>query len=499
MPKSPAKPSSPSSTPAQPHEAQASPVATTSVSKTTRTTSRAIAKTVTKTTSSANVSPRVLQEAIENIVRTPQELVHIRHSITLVQYKLWILMLRAFRQRVEEEGDAALNEDMCYVSMKTLAQYIGYEPKTSLVRQDLEAIRKEPIIFNLLSKDGKESQIGQGFISMWHVTSARVGVVLPPVIRHAVRNMDSRASIFHNLNWAVFNSMGGKYEAIIYKLCKDYVGVGRTPYMDLATFRKYVGLQETEYPDFKQLSQWVISRPMKRVNANPMTDIEVGCEYRKQGRRVVGLQFMVTPKLQSVMDFGDDPAFRFARVAVSLSQQQKYLKDHGAESVEMSIKRANEYGQEQEKAGREVNYGALYRRAIEEEWGREHQSRLQQERERAEEEGRQRQQAMRDAQRKKLQAALEDLHNEYMLVAKMRAIDALDADQVAQLAARYADGSADGSRVEFDAASGRFVERVTNSLFRLWLKSEVKVAFDQDAFHRWLEEDKGIDPADLEG
>lgn len=440
---------------------------------------------------------RSAQEAIERIIRTPQELVHIRHSISLSQYKVWVLMLRAFRQKYEREGDKALGEDMCYVSMSTISEYFGYLPKTAALRQDMEAIRKEPILFNLLSKDGRESQIGQGFISMWHVTSARVGVVFPPVIRHAVRDMDSRASIFHNLNWAIFHSMAGKYEAILYKLCKDYVGVGRTPYMGLEVFRSYVGLQDGEYADFKQLSQWVITRPIKRINENPLADIEISCEYRRQGRRVVGVQFLASPKLQGVIDFGDDPAFLQARISIALSQQQKYLREYGSERVEGAIRRANVYGQEQEAAGREVNYGGLYRRAIEEDWGAEQQSRLLKEQEARREEALRLQQAQQQAQRQRLEAAMQDLQNEFMLISRGKAIKALTPQQVQQLAQEYAQDSASAVAGDFNAASGKFSDRITDGLFRIWLKTAVKVEFDKAAFREWLLESKGIDPASI--
>ena len=60
-----------------------------------------------------------------------------------------------------------------------------------------------------------------------------------------MKGLDDAKAIFHLLHWEIFSSFNGKYEAILYKLCKDYVGVQRTPYMSIDDFRHYIGLQDT--------------------------------------------------------------------------------------------------------------------------------------------------------------------------------------------------------------------------------------------------------------
>lgn len=145
------------------------------------------------------------------------------------------------------------------------------------------------------------------------------------------------------------NSFSGKYEAILYKLCKDYVGVQRTPYMNISVFREYMGLTETEYSAFKNLNKFVISGPLKKINKSNLSDIEIEVSFSKKGRRVVGVQFLVTRKYQMGFGFGDDPAFAAAKVTISLAQQQKYLADWPSEEIILAINRANIYADDQEK------------------------------------------------------------------------------------------------------------------------------------------------------
>jgi Initiator Replication protein len=310
-------------------------------------------------------------------IKTPQELIHIKHKITLLQYKYWVLMLRAYREAYELAGRHLTDDEFCYISMKQLEEDLGYAPKTSEIERDLEAIRIEPIFYNVLEKDKQKAKIGRGFIGGWSVSRHRIGVVFPPIIREAVGNLDQRESIFQLLNWSIFNSFSGKYEAILYKLCKDYVGSPNgTKELSLTSFREYMGVKANEYPDFKRLNQWVISGPIKNINKSEISDITICVEFTKEkNRKVVGLKFFAEHKYQTSIPFEDEPSFRMTRVKVSLEQQKKYLLERSSEDIELSIERANEYADEQGKKGKEVDLGKIYRKAITENWGTELQSR----------------------------------------------------------------------------------------------------------------------------
>jgi len=421
-------------------------------------------------------------------IKTPQELVHIKHKITLLQYKYWVLMLRAYRETYEESAEELGDGDFCYLPMAKLAEHLGYEPKTSEIERDLEAIRKEAIIFNVLEKDGQKGKTGRGFISEWFVSSNRVGVIFPPMIRRAVENLDNRDSIFHLLNWSIFNSFTGKYEAVLYKLCKDYVGTGRTPYLPLEKFRGYMGVKESEYPDFKRLNQWVISGPVKRINESELSDITIEAEFKREVRKIIGLWFTVKPKKQTALDFGDDPAFRFAKVTVSLAQQKQYLEAKGAELVELSIQRANEYAVDQEKKGKEVNLGALYRKAIEEDWGAEYASK----KGRAAEKAAGEKKKKAEEARERALAAEEGLREEFLTARTTAAVKALEAAEIAAYAQEFAKEN-EGIDLEkgFDPTKADFRGTIERAKFRGWLRSRVgKKEVEPGEFEAWREAKK---------
>jgi hypothetical protein len=308
-------------------------------------------------------------------IKTPQELVHIKHRITLRQYKYWVLILKSYRESYES-GIQPNDGGFFYMPMQRLKDHLGYEPNKTELRADFEALRKEAIIYNVLGKDGKTAQRGSGFISEWEVSSNWVGYKLPDFLVKCVERLDLKNAIFQKLNWNIFNSFSGKYEAILYKLCKDYVGVHRTPHMPISVFREYMGLKESEYSAFKDLNKFVISGPIRKINESKLADIEIEVVFTKESRRVIGLQFLVKRKFQMDLGFGDDPAFSSAKVTISLAQQQKYLAENSAEEIALAIERANEYSADQEMKGNQVNFGALYQTAIMQGWGAEYKAKL---------------------------------------------------------------------------------------------------------------------------
>jgi len=295
------------------------------------------------------------------------------------------------------------------------------------------------------------------------------------------------------LNWSVFNSFSGKYEAVLYKLCKDYIGVGKTPLMPLEKFRDYMGIREGEYPDFKRLNQWVISGPIKRINESEFSDILIVADPKRENRKIVSLQFFVTPKKQTVMDFGDDPAFHLAKVSVPLGMQREYLASKGSELVELCIQRANEYGEEQEKQGKAVNYGGLYRRAFEENWGEEYRAKkakeaqkLQAEKERL---AKERQEANKER--------INELKTTFVALATTAAIKALSPEDYQSKVSAYILEKGEDKAKSYDPAKRAFTDPVERTRFNTWLRKGVAPEFNHAAFVTWVKDVKNLDPASL--
>ncbi len=305
------------------------------------------------------------------VLKTPQSIVHIKHTVSLRQYKYWVLLLRFYRDffELKEEPDS---KGFYSVPIAKISDYMGYEPMKAELKADFEALRKEPIIINFLDKDGKKATQGMGFISEWKITSKTIAFKIPSFLEEVMRGENEATRIFQLLNWSIFNSFNGKYEAIIYKLCKDYIGIGRTPYMTVEEYREYIGIKENEYSLFKKLNVWTITNPIISINKNEISDITVSVEYKRTGRKVDGLYFKAKERKQTSLPFPEfEPhkAFAFAKVAISIQDQHKYLEAMPPEEIEATIQRANEYGDSIKAKGQKVQMGSIYHKAFLDRWG----------------------------------------------------------------------------------------------------------------------------------
>lgn len=315
------------------------------------------------------------QQEKKQLTKTPQELVHIKHTISVRQYKYWFLLLKAYKGLIEANTQA--DKDGFYsVSLSDISNLMGYEPVKKELKADLEALRQQPIIINYLEKDGKPVTHGMGFLSEWKVSSTKISFKLPSFIEKVMQGDLEAKQMFLLLNWDIFNSFSGKYEAIIYKLCKDYIGVGRTPYFTIQEYRGYIGLNNDEYKDFKSLNRRTLSEPIKNINKNKSSDILVEVEFDRQGRKVVGLYFTMEYKeknaqLIEAAPIEPNPAFEKSLITIPLDKQLEYLKQFSEDQIEAIIERANEYAQKLADDGKKVNFGAIYNKAFGEGWGLE--------------------------------------------------------------------------------------------------------------------------------
>lgn len=337
------------------------------------------------------------------LTRTPQELVHIKHSISARQYKYWFLLLKAYKELIEDNTQA--DKDGFYsVSLSDISNLMGYEPVKKELKADLEALRQQPIIINYLEKDGKPVTHGMGFLSEWKVSSTKISFKLPSFIEKVVQGDSKAKQMFLLLNWDIFNSFGGKYEAIIYKLCKDYIGVGRTPYFTIEEYRNYTGLKDDEYKDFKALNRRTLSEPVKNINKNNSSDILVEVEFERQGRKVVGLHFTMEYKeknsqLIETSPIEPNPAFEKSLITISLDKQLDYLKRFSEDQIKAIIDRANDYIDKLKADRKKASVGAIYNKAFAESWGLDNWEAEQ--KAKAEEEERKRQiKAKREAEQK---------------------------------------------------------------------------------------------------
>ncbi|MEI7870143.1 MAG: replication initiation protein RepM [Candidatus Methylumidiphilus sp.] len=179
--------------------------------------------------------------------------------------------------------------------------------------------------------------------------------------------------------------MSSAYAIRMYEFLIQWGSIGKRE-IELAWLRKTLGL-EGQYPSIKDFKKYVIDVGISQINE--FSDLTASYTQRKTGRVVTHFIFTFSKKPTSKQKAKPETAvakppkqplpeqpdwqgfFRLARVAIPPKTQAEYLKLRTGEEIELCIERVNEYGSEQEKAGKPVRYGAIYRKAIEEGWHEE--------------------------------------------------------------------------------------------------------------------------------
>jgi len=324
-----------------------------------------------------------LDKAVE--MATPQSLVHIKHSISLQQYKYFLLlfdeMCFLMDSGIEPDESGFYN-----IRMEKLADKIGYTPNKKDLWADFVKLKNETIAVNYLMKDGQPIRYGAGYISEWGVSNSFIKFKFPSFFIEVAKKFKEQRRLFLQLNWDIFNSFSGKYEAILYKLCKDYENSGgkRTPEFSVEGFREYMGINDKEYILFKDLNKFCISKPILKINKSDISDITITSHPIRTGKFITSIYFSIKSKTQQSLPIETDPLddpFMLARVPIPMNVQADFLKMHTIEDAKLCIKAANEWIDAKVKAGETVAHGKAYRMALKENWKPNNQSIQQQEKE----------------------------------------------------------------------------------------------------------------------
>lgn len=315
-----------------------------------------------------------MENVPSTVNKTPQSLIHIRHTLTEVQYKCWYLMLKNMKEQLDS-GISFDKEGFMYLSISDLNAGIGYRLDKKDLKKDLDEIRKQSVVLNYLQKDGKPVTHGVGFISEWKIEESRIGYKFPTIVSKALLSEESN-KMFLLMDWQIFNAFKGKHEGIIYKLCKDYEHIKRTPYFSLEHFRGYMGFEETEYLDFRRLNAKVLKPSIDAINKSEKSDLTIQSEFKREGRKIVGLHFTITPKIENKPKVSNEPenedkvqsAFSEARIEPN-NTLIKFLKTLSVEQVKFCIKVANNFVDSELIKGKTVNIGGIYHMALKENWG----------------------------------------------------------------------------------------------------------------------------------
>ena len=213
--------------------------------------------------------------------------IHISHKITLLQQQVWnVLLAHAFND---------LGTKVVYIMNESdLLEYIPYETRnTEVIKEALKVLNTTQIEYNLFSKDKKKQ---------WGIFTLLAGAKLENgELRYGyfedLRHLLNTPEMYSKINLLIQNKFSSKYALFLYELCVDYLGVEQTPVIALDDFKKYMGIEPYEYPEFKNLNRRVISVALREINER--SDLSVSVTYKREHLPITGLKFKIIKKSTS--------------------------------------------------------------------------------------------------------------------------------------------------------------------------------------------------------
>jgi hypothetical protein len=211
--------------------------------------------------------------------------VQIQNNITLLQRRAWnVLLANAY--------DALPNEERHSINIKELVQALEFDSKNEdYLKEALRALIQCKVEWNVLNKD---DQWEWGVTTLLAEASIQSGIctyAYGPTLRERLHN----PQMYARISLSMQNKFESKHAQALWELCVDYLGAGReygeTAYIPIPTYRKLLGVSEGQYARFKDLSFYVIKKPVEEINR--VTDFHVTAEYKGEGHKVMAVKFKI--------------------------------------------------------------------------------------------------------------------------------------------------------------------------------------------------------------
>ena len=225
-----------------------------------------------------------LAEINEVIKASPA--IQIQGKITHLQRRAWnVLLANAYNELP--------NKDIHRVSVAELAKSLGFNSRDyDHLKETLEALVDCTVKWNVLGKEKKERWGVASLLASAEIANGVCTYSFAAHLRYKLYN----PRLYTKLNLRLQNQFTSRYALILWEVCFDYFDIarneGETPFIPLETFRELMGLDNDDYPLFKELNRNVIKPAIEEINA--LTNFHIEIENRRFARKIAELKFRIS-------------------------------------------------------------------------------------------------------------------------------------------------------------------------------------------------------------
>ena len=408
--------------------------------------------------------------------------IHTSGDLSLLERKVAnVLLLNAYQHLVTRRTHK--------IPVPMLCAMLGYDSNDiDKLKEALRRLASTTIEFNVM-EDGKEAWQVMSMISFGEI---KAGVCTYRYDEYlAERFYDPE--IYATINLAVQRKFDSGYALTLYENCLRYKAVGSTGWWDIERFRNIMGATPAMYDEFKYLKRVVIAKPIEHINR--VSDIRIEAEYKKNGRKITEVRFVITESPQQSL-LTNEATDQYADVREH--DTYKRLVEHGigdrlaiywVSQDEQRARSVVDYVENKDKKHQVKGSTAGYiRRLIENKADVGPTAYERKKQETAQEQGEGEKQAQ-------CQRMLAELEEEYLKHLRTQVIKAMTiAERHAHAMAWLQSEKGRGQDADYDASKADFKASANKANFnQVYLRQTLHPTVEEGAFFEWVKQTKGID------
>ena len=270
-------------------------------------------------------------------VKKPVEAIQCANAFSLLQRKMYNVLLA--------NAAGNLHPEMTHrIAMKVLCKLMGYRSNDyKTIKQKFRELRRMDIEWDVINENGNKVWTNTSPLSLARVIEGE-GICEYEFTPSLIPFLD-RPAQYAKFSLAIQAKFQSSYGLALYENCERYRNIGYTKSFDVFTFRKLMGVGESQYLDFFALKRRVIAAAIKEVNQYADFNIEV--EYEKKGRSITAIRFIIENKEVALIAMtalpnhfdSEDMLIGKLKNYFGLKQREidKYFKKYGRDYVEEKV------------------------------------------------------------------------------------------------------------------------------------------------------------------
>lgn len=256
--------------------------------------------------------------------------IHVSGKLTLLQRKLSnVLLLNAY--------DHLISRQKHRIDARTLCLMIGYNSNDMDTLKDaLRSLAETVAEWDMLNDKGQQEWGVSALLSYAKLSGGVCEYAYSPALAEKLHD----PKIFALINLNIQRRFTSGHALALYENCFRFVRTGSTGWWPLDLFRRLMGVEDSAYyENFKQLNAKIIKPAVAEVNKS--SNIVLTPEFRKQGRAVTELRFLIRENPQLAMfEIDDGEGLRSSQtyrrlidMGVSDRLARQWIAEHGEAHV----------------------------------------------------------------------------------------------------------------------------------------------------------------------